>query len=93
MIMAMATWMRVSGQRKVAMRKVAAMERLLHIPFTANAESAVTGNMVAISAVGHTGNTSEHVFTENVMAIRAVGHTGNTSEHGDQGCGTHRQHE
>ena len=60
MIMAMATWMRVSGQRKVAMRKVAAMERLLHIPFTANAESAVTGNMVAIRAVGHTGNTSEH---------------------------------
>ena len=58
-IMAMATCMRVRGQRKVAMRKVAAMDRLLHIPFTANAESAVVGNMVAIRAVGHTGNNSE----------------------------------
>ena len=30
---------------------------------------------IAISAVGHTGNTGEHVVTGNVMTIRAVGHT------------------
>ena len=47
---------------------------------------------MAISAMGHTGNTGEHVVTGNIVEISAVGHTGNTSEHSDQHCGTHRQH-
>jgi hypothetical protein len=38
-MMKMATTMRASGQRKVAMRNVVAIDKLLHMPFTAKALS------------------------------------------------------
>lgn len=49
-MMTMATTMRARGQRKVAMRNVAAMDKLLHMPFTAKALSERSGNREAMRA-------------------------------------------